>query len=157
MPPAHFGGELFFCVGRVVDNEIGTLDKIEDVLVRLAGYVLGISDVAVGVFVVLNSICGSDVRMIERRRPHSYVRADHELIAGFEIFEVQIRLHRLKRDRKCRLRHLPSEDTTNAIIAQVARHDAKLVAWGEARTKERKPDRKSTRLNSSHVKISYAI
>src|SRR5690606_31832390 len=77
--------------------------------------------------------------MIERRRPHSYVRADHELIAGFEIFEVQIRLHRLKRDRKCRLRHLPSEDTTNAIIAQVARHDAKLVAWGEARTKERKP------------------
>src|SRR5438874_7764530 len=50
------------------------------------------------------------------------------------------------------------EHTTRAVVLERAAHEVHTV--GEQRRGERVPgntDRKSTRLNSSHVEISYAV
>src|SRR5437870_8103435 len=59
--------------------------------------------------------------------------------------------------------NLPSFPTRRSSdLLQIAMHDARLVrrlkpATNLAREPERTRDRKSTRLNSSHVAISYAV
>src|SRR5579883_3554890 len=57
-------------------------------------------------------------------------------------------------------------DTATTEIYTLSLHDALPIwhwasptynTWGSRRFYARAPDRKSTRLNSSHVKISYAV
>src|SRR5690349_23299979 len=71
-------------------------------------------------------------------------------------------LFRSQREVAAPLDHLDLETRVRDHAAQRERREAvevrgQLVQRHEERDRQQQPDRKSTRLNSSHVEISYAV
>ncbi len=64
--PIAVFGELLVGIGAVVDYQIGALDELQDVAIRLAFQVLGVGDVADRVAAIVDPIAGGPIGMIER-------------------------------------------------------------------------------------------
>jgi hypothetical protein len=72
MPPANLAGEFLFRIGAVVDDQIGTVDKLKNILVGFAGDMLRIGDITSRLALVLDPITCRAIRMVQRlgHNPH---------------------------------------------------------------------------------------
>jgi len=139
MAPTNFGRKFRFGVGRIIDHQIRTIDQVENIFVRLAGYMLRIGDIADRLALEFDAVSGGAVGMIEHRRTDADFIVDLKRLPSVEIDEAQFGFQRLNWHGKHRIGHLPRYHLVEAALRfEVPGHERVLMLGMKRRSKERK-------------------
>src|SRR5208282_6276326 len=138
--PTRKARQLGFRIGRIIDEEVRTLDQPENVRVQLAGDMFGVGDVAECPAAVLDAVAGGAVGMIEGCRANADSGVRLERLAGLEIHIADVRLEDIERYREERRLHAVAQHVVEAMLGQeMPRPEAEAVLALERRAEERQP------------------
>ena len=100
MTPALTAVKGFIRVHRIVDDDVGTLHKVEDISIRGFGVVFGVGQIADRLAVEVDPVAGCVVGMVKRRSPHRDTGFWRDRFAGVEIVEPDLGLKYFERHRE---------------------------------------------------------
>ena len=139
MAPADLGWKFIFRVGRIIDHQIGAIDQVENIFIRLARDMLGIGYVADRLALEFDAVSGRAIGVVEHGGPYADIFAELESFAGVEIAEFQFRFQRLYRHRKHGFGHLPRYHLKEAaLLFQMPGHEREFMIGMKSGRKEGK-------------------
>ena len=129
--------KFLISIGAVIDEDIGAVDEPENIAVGLARHVFSIGYVADRAALVLDTVAGGTVGMVEGHSQQPDARCRLQNFASAKITEIEMRTHGVHRHREKRVHHKIGQHFADAALwHQVPSPDAQFVSRIEGRREE---------------------